>query len=64
MDELSQDQWIRITEKDELAIDVENHNDNKSSENGDFSEINSKNWGIFILLMKITILFLLTSIKL
>ena len=50
MDELSQDQWIRITEKDELAIDVENHNDNKSSENGDFSEINSKNWGIFILL--------------
>ena len=37
--ELSHDECVRVSDRDAVAIAAENNNDNKSSENGDFSEI-------------------------
>lgn len=37
--ELSYDQCARVSDRDEIAFALENQNDNKSSENGDFSDI-------------------------
>ena len=47
--ELSEDNWARVSDKDEIALAAENNNnnDNKSSENGDFSEIFGKIYIIY-----------------
>ena len=49
--ELSKDNWARVSDKDEIELAAENNknNDNKSSENGDFSEIFGKFWNISFL---------------
>ena len=42
--ELSVDDWARVSNRDEIALAAEknNNNDNKCSENGDYSEIFGK----------------------
>ena len=55
--DLSHDECARVSDRNAVAIAAENNNDNKSSENGDFSEI----FGNLIWLI-ITLIFLWFSL--